>query len=77
MGRCESEIKTKGRKHPVACGKLGIRYRVRLPAQTEEVPLMLDYTSRVGRAASVAVETVLCPKHRREALDHGMEVIPV
>jgi hypothetical protein len=75
MGRCESEIKTKGRNHPVACGKLGIRYRVRLPAQTEEVPLMLDSTSRVGRAA-VAVETVLCPKHRRAALDEGKEVVP-
>lgn len=76
MAWCESEIKAKGKKYPVKCGKFGIRYRVRLPAQTEEVPLMLDSTSRVGRAASVAVEVVLCPKHRRVALEEGKEVVP-
>lgn len=76
MAWCESQVKSKGRKYPVACGKFGIRYRVRLPATVEHVPLMLDSTSRVGRAASVAVETVLCPKHRRAALESGMEVVP-
>lgn len=80
MGSCESLVYRNsphgGKKEQVACGQLGSRYRVRLPAQTGEISSGKDAVGKVGKAASQAVECVLCPKHRRAALDEGKEVIP-
>jgi hypothetical protein len=81
MGSCESLISRKsphgGNKEQVPCGQLGIRYRVRLPTQTGEVSFGKDAIGKVGRAASATVECVLCPKHRRAALDEGKELWPI
>lgn len=78
MAACESVIvtKQKGRRpQEKVCGKIGITYEVSLPAVDSIVSTGKE-TWRRGFPQSPACRQVLCPQHRRKAIEEGKMVVP-